>query len=175
MKRDKNDNAIWKKWLNVIISSIISGFIGLTIGYWWNGLIKIEPVMNELKKCMEQHCNAAQVAIDHITYNSNEGIICKVGINPTLDDHIVYVVADDKNNLKNGESIFLINHSEGGWSMNTIRLFVKIVPKEPTSNATFFINEKMIRRLGITRKNPEKKGIYDMYFKRENRDKDNNN
>lgn len=165
MLQNNNETAIWKKWFYTILSSVISVFIGITIGYWLNGLIKVEPKIDTLNDKLKEHCDKTEIALKHIVYETNKGTLCKVGINPTLDDHIVSITAKEAKGFEQGETIFIIYYKPGAWK--AIRCDIEIVDEDNKSEAKFFINEKMCEELGFDKEVAKKKGTLNMYFKRE--------
>lgn len=159
-----------KVWINracKIISIVFSAFICIAIGFCLDGLLIIKPQLEELATKMSQHMNETRVAIDYITYSTSDGIPCKVGINNKLDDHIVCVSSDDTNGLASKELIYLMKKSDTGWSMNTIMAVVKIDKVDKNAKASFYVNEKMLRKLGVDCKNPKNIGVFEMSFKKE--------
>lgn len=128
---------------------------------------ELKNTIVSIEKQLIEHVNNTQVAIDHIVYSTIDGVDCKVGINKTLPDHVVSMSPERAKCFKPGENIYLINNIAGGACKNIVTVIVSSGKVKTPDDKTFYVNENMLKRLGIEDKYPEKIGVFDMTYKRE--------
>ena len=145
------------------LSCFGSAIIGYLIGFYFDGITKINPNIKNLGDKMDSLTRQAKIAIDHINYYPNDGISCKVGYNPTLEDHIASVAANNQYGLKDGDRIYVIYKKSFG--LNSQLVMIQTFENSPESSADIFLNKKMFGELGIDGKTIYK-GVFNMYFKK---------
>ncbi|GEM_PF-3387731 len=163
----------WKKWRDIIISTSISAVIGGALGFYLDGFMRINPQIktleakiNVLSRSIQEYRKEAEVSIDCITYSSVKGLECKIGINDNVADHFISVTPNNPHKLKQGDKIYLLNENESDLCVYTKVAFVQIVHEvNNESSAEFFMNKKMLKRLGIEGNNLSK-GVFILHFKK---------
>lgn len=163
----------WKKWRDIIVSTSISAIIGGVVGFYFDGFMRINPQIKnleakirELTNSIQEYHKDAEVSIDCITYRSVKGLECKIGINDNVADHFISVTSNNPHNLKQGDKIYLLNENESDLCIYTKVAFVQIVHEvNNESSAEFFMNRKMLKRLGIEGNNLSK-GVFVIHFKK---------
>lgn len=169
----RNLERAWDKYIKPTIAYLISGFVGYLLGFYLDGCTNLKHNVNAINNnikgiadSLSLYRNEANISIDYIKYNSSNGTTCKIGINNKLQDHFVAVSKEKSHGLKQGEKIYLINVNESEFSIYTKIAFVQIMKDSPKSNADFFVNKTMLKRLNIDR-GKESQGIFTIYYKQD--------
>lgn len=174
MSENKNkSDSWWKRHKDAVFSSMVLAIVGYFIGSYCQEHFEIGPKVealsikvSKLDSILSVHTDDARLAIDHIVYNTHDGVECKVGINTGLSDNLVSMSKHMANLLGENEVIFIANRRTDGSCIYVVPLRITEGSTNNPLDSTFYVSENTLRRLGVEDKNPKRKGIYKMSYKR---------
>ncbi len=151
------------KFLKWGLSCVASAIIGYLIGFYFDGVTKINPNIQKLGNKMDSLTMHTKIAVEHINYYPSDGISCKVGYNAKLEDHIASIATNNIYGLKDGDRIYITYKKSFGSSSQLV--MIQTFENSPESRADFFLNTKIFDELGI-KGNSIYQGVFNMYFKK---------
>lgn len=171
---NKHNKNFWMRhpfWASICASIMASLIIGVA-GFFINSAISIKPELESLEKQivslndnLRELKKGTDVVEHHIIQRPVKGISCKVGTNVYLKGYMASVYANNPFGLKQQECIELTYKK--GFVTVSISVMVDVIANTSNnnSNADIFLGTECLESMGISKKEQNNTGVFNMSYK----------